>query len=106
GTLEVHDPNSFGGAVRLRRAGESGYTELPPTHPAARGRGTGVADLAYSILRRERAHRAHGRLAAHVVEIMESFERSSVTGQHVTLATTCERPAALPAGLGAHELDP
>ncbi len=106
GTLEVPDPNGFGGAVRLRRAGEPGYTELPPTHPAARGRGTGVADLAYSILRRERAHRAHGRLAAHVVEIMESFERSSVTGQHVTLTTTCERPAALPAGLGAHELDP
>jgi predicted dehydrogenase len=104
-TLEVPDPNTFGGAVRLRSKDGKSYEEIPQRHLAERSRGTGVADMAYSVLRRERAHRANGELAEHVVEIMESFEKSSVSGRHVKLKTTCARPAALPAGLGAHELD-
>ncbi len=104
-TLEVPDPNSFGGPVRLRSKDGKTYDDLPHTHTTDRGRGAGVADMAYSILRRDRAHRASGQLAQHVVEIMESFEKSSVSNRHVLLKTTCARPAALPVGLGANELD-
>jgi predicted dehydrogenase len=106
GTLEAPDPNRFDGVTRLRRGATADYNEIPSTHPTDRARGSGVADLACSILRRDRAPRASGELAQHVVEIMEAFEKSSVTGRHITLTTTCVRPAALPVGLAASEIDP
>ena len=104
-TLEVPDPNNFSGPVRLRSKDGKTYDEIPQAHLAERSRGAGVADMAYSILRRDRPHRASGELAEHVVEIMESFEKSSTTDRHVTLKTTCARPAALPTNLAANELD-
>jgi predicted dehydrogenase len=105
GTLEVPDPNRFDGVVRLRKSTSDIYEELPHTHTIERGRGSGVADMALSILRRARPHRASGALAQHVLEVMESFEKSSVTERHIKISSTCERPAALPAGLGLSELD-
>ncbi len=105
GTLEAPDPNRFDGAVRLRRGANESFEDLPHTHSIDRGRGSGVADLACSILRRDRAPRASGALGQHVLEVMESFEKSSTTGRHVAIASTCERPAALPVGLSANELD-
>jgi predicted dehydrogenase len=105
GTLQLSDPNNFNGNVRLCRAGSDDVENLPPSASNDRFRGTGVADMAYSLLRRERAHRANGEMANHVVEIMESFEQSSLSGRHVTLASRCTRPAALPAGLASNELD-
>jgi predicted dehydrogenase len=106
GTLEAPDPNHFDGAVRLRRGSTDSYDEIPHTHTTDRGRGSGVADMALSILRRNRPHRASGDLAQHVLEVMESFEKSSITERHIKLASTCDRPAALPVGLSASELDP
>lgn len=104
-TIEVPDPNNFSGSARLRSADGKTYDEIPAAHTTERSRSAGVADMAYSILRRDRPHRASGELAQHVVEIMESFEKSSTTGRHVMLKTTCARPAALPTGLAANELD-
>ncbi len=106
GTLEAPDPNRFDGTVRLRRGADERYEDIAPTHPIDRGRGSGVADLALSILRPERPHRASGLLGQHVLEVMEAFEQSSASGRHVTIATRCERPAALPTGLAANQLDP
>ena len=105
GNLEVPDPNNFSGAVKLCRAGSDDYEELPLVEGHGRGRGTGVADMAYSLLRRNRPHRANGEMANHVVEIMESFEKSSLTSRHLILASSCAKPAALPGNLGATELD-
>jgi predicted dehydrogenase len=105
GTLEAPDPNRFDGVVRLRRGSAEAYEEIPHTHSIERARGSGVADMALSILRRDRPHRVSGRLAQHVLEVMESFEKSSVTGRHIKLKSTCERPAALPVGLSPNELD-
>jgi predicted dehydrogenase len=105
GSLEVPDPNRFDGAVRLFKPGVKEPQEVPLTHTADRGRGTGVADLAYSILRRGRPHRANGALANHVVEVMEAFEQSSTAGRHVKIRSTCERPAMLPVGLAPNVLD-
>jgi hypothetical protein len=52
-----------------------------------------------------RPHRCSGTLAAHVLEVMESFEKSSRSGRHVELTSSCERPAPLPLGLAVGELD-
>jgi hypothetical protein len=78
---------------------------MPHTHSTARGRGTGVADMAYSILRRERPHRANGELANHLVEVMEACDRASAEARHVQIASTCTRPSALPTGLADNVLD-
>lgn len=103
GSLEVPDPNTFGGDVRLARHG-SAYEVVPPTHSVDRGRGTGLADMAYAI-RSGRPHRANGELANHVLEVMDAFEKSSTAETQVKIQTTCERPAMLPLGLAANELE-
>lgn len=103
-TLETPDPNNFNGVVRVRSADGKNYNEVPLSHTGDRLRGTGVADLAYAI-RSGRPHRATGELANHVVEVMEAFEKSSVSGRHVMITSTCERPALLPLGLSPNELD-
>jgi predicted dehydrogenase len=105
GTVEVPDPNRFDGPVRLRRGSTDAFDEIPHTHTIERGRGSGVADMALSILRPGRPHRANGELAQHVLEVMESFEKSSVAERHIKITTTCSRPPALPVGSSASELD-
>ena len=105
GTLEVPDPNWFDGTVRLFKPGAKVAQEVPLTHAAGRSRGTGVADLAYAILRPGREHRANGALANHVVEVMEAFEQSSITERHIRISSTCAQPAMLPAGLAPNVLD-
>lgn len=105
GTLEAPDPNRFDGVVRVRRGADGAYEDVPHTHPIERGRGSGVADMALSLRQPGRAHRASGQLGLHVLEAMLAFEQSSVTGRHVPIASRCERPAALPVGLAAAELD-
>ena len=95
GTLSVPDPNTFGGPVRLRKAGEKEWVEVPLTHGYTTNmRGLGVADMAEAI-RSGRPHRANGDLAYHVLDIMEAFHDASREGRHVELASTCARPEPL-----------
>jgi len=65
------------------------------THGDQVGRSIGVADMACA-LRLGRAPRASGELCFHVLDIMLAFQEASKAGQHVVLASRCERPAALP----------
>ena len=105
GSLSVPDPNSFGGPVRIRRAGAGEWSEVPLTHGYAQNsRGIGVADLAYA-LRSGRPHRASGDLAYHVLDIMHAFHDASREGKHIELRSTCAKPAALPLGLRHGTLD-
>jgi predicted dehydrogenase len=104
GTLSVPDPNRFGGPIRLRRAVASEWTEVPLSHDAEVGRGIGVADLAYAITA-WRPHRASGKLAYHILDVMHAFGESSQTGRHVQIESHCERPTPLPLGLPKGELD-
>ena len=104
GSLSVPDPNTFGGPVKVRRAGAAAWSEVPHTHSDDVSRGIGVADMAYA-LRYGRPHRANGALGYHVLDVMHAFQDASESGQHVKIASTCTQPAALPLGLPAGELD-
>lgn len=126
GTLRLPDPNTFGGSVWLlqgetvtktrdplsvgRTPGEN-RPETPPSPPAWRemplthgftdnSRGLGIADLAGAIRGADYGGgpaRASGELAYHVLDIMHATLESSERGQHVTIESTVDRPAALPA---------
>jgi predicted dehydrogenase len=78
---------------------------MPLTHAnAENSRGIGPADLA-TALRTGRKSRPCGELAYHVLEVMLAVEQSSKSGRHVEIASTCQRPAPIPAGLKDTELD-
>ena len=105
GTLSVPDPNTFGGPVRLKRAGAEGWTDMPLSHGYAdQSRGIGTADMAHAV-QSGRDHRASGALAFHVLDIMESLYDASNARAYVDLGSRVDRPAALPMGLLPGMLD-
>ncbi|HEU5102208.1 MAG TPA: Gfo/Idh/MocA family oxidoreductase [Roseiflexaceae bacterium] len=96
GTLSLPDPNTFGGPVRLRLAGEQSWTEVPITHSYTQNsRGLGVADMAEAI-RSGRPHRANAELAYHVLDLMHTIHDASRDGRHIDMTSSCQRPDALP----------
>lgn len=95
GTMHVPDPNNFDGEVKVRRHDEEEYRVIPVEHGFGfNSRGLGVLDIAHAI-QENRPHRASGELALHVLETMLSFEKSSVSGQHINIASPIERPAPM-----------
>jgi predicted dehydrogenase len=95
GSLRVGDPNQFGDHVQIRLKGEQEWRQVQLTHGfAENSRGLGVLDMAHAI-EENRAHRASGELATHVLEVMNAFTESSVSGQHRVMATHCRRPEAM-----------
>jgi predicted dehydrogenase len=103
GSLGVPDPNGFDGEVRVFRA-EAKEWEPVPVRGGYRNasRGYGVSDLARA-LGRGRPHRANGQLAFHVLDVMESLLAAAESGESVRIGSTCERPAAVPAGARPEE---
>ena len=105
GTLAVPDPNTFGGPVLLRRAGEEEFSEQPLVFPYEQTvRGIGVAELAAAI-RGNRPARASGEMAYHVLDLMIAFHEASQSGQHISLGSSMQRPAAFPVGLQAGSVE-
>jgi predicted dehydrogenase len=105
GTLSVPDPNTFGGPVRIRRAGDDAWQDVPiPFGYTQNSRGLAVADMAYA-LRSGRPHRASGELAYHVLDVMHATLETAREGKHIDIESTCERPAPLPLGLQHGLLD-
>ena len=107
GVLEVPDPNTFGGPVRLNRHGEEGgLQEVPLAFDHTAGcrncRGLGVADLAEAV-REGRQPRASGAIAHHVLDVMQSIGESARLGRQVEVGSTCERPAPMPLGTALAE---
>ena len=95
GSLSVPDPNTFGGPVRIRLAGEEAWREIPVTRPYAdNSRGLGLADMANG-LQTGQPHRASGELAYHVLEVMHAVETASGEGRHVAIESAPARPAPL-----------
>ncbi|MCR2802284.1 Gfo/Idh/MocA family protein [Paenibacillus soyae] len=105
GTLQVPDPNNFGGEIRVCRAGSREWSTIPLAYGySENARGVGAADMAKAI-QTGRKHRANGELAYHVLEAMHGFHDASEQGVHYAMKSTCERPAPLPLGLQPFCLD-
>ncbi|MEY9962444.1 putative dehydrogenase [Streptacidiphilus sp. MAP12-16] len=103
GSLSVPDPNGFDGEVRLFRAEAKEWEPVPDRggYPGA-SRGYGVADLARALADGG-PHRADGRVAYHILDVMESLLAAARSGESVTVTSTCERPAAVPASARPEE---
>jgi predicted dehydrogenase len=92
GSLSVPDPNHFAGDVRLFTRDAPEWTVLAPSAGyAGAGRGIGLLDL-YEAQAADRPHRTGVDVALHVLDVMESVQRSAADGRSVTMQTTCERP--------------
>ncbi len=111
-SLIVPDPNFFGGDCKVGRSGsewesvgpdglafaEPNWTTSRETK-VANHRIIGALDMAYAI-RADRPHRANLEFALHTLEIIEALATSAQRHTHVDVESTCERPAAVPAGTG------
>jgi predicted dehydrogenase len=104
GAITVPDPNSFGGLhgkpiTRWRDDttdwGPESWHEETLTRPyQENSRGLGLADMLYAA-QENRAHRASGELAYHVLEIMHRSLESSREDRPATVESRVERPAVL-----------
>ncbi|MCV6594185.1 MAG: Gfo/Idh/MocA family oxidoreductase [Silicimonas sp.] len=106
-TLNVPDPNFFGGVVE-RADGAGEVTEMASRdHPfdvanetgddgvaRANYRGAGLADMAAGIVQ-DRPHRCALDLATHVVEVMTALLQSAEERRWIEMTTECARPAQL-----------
>ncbi|GAA4059523.1 Gfo/Idh/MocA family oxidoreductase [Streptomyces shaanxiensis] len=95
GTLAVPDPNHFDGEVRLFELGGTQWRALPPSAGYAdAARGVGLLDFVAAD--GQRAPRAGGDLALHVLETMSALLRSSAEGRRIELTTSVQPPVPVP----------
>lgn len=95
GTLIVPDPNCFGGPIRLLRPEQGEYKEMPLLFPyQENSRGLGLADAAKAIAE-GRDPRAGYQQTYHVLEVMQSFQKSSEEGRFVEIESKFERKAPM-----------
>jgi predicted dehydrogenase len=95
GTLTVPDPNRFDGDVRLFELGDTHWRTLPPSAGYVDGaRGIGLLD--FIAADGQRAPRANGDLALHVLEAMNALLRSSAEGRRIELTTSTAPPVPVP----------
>lgn len=110
GILELGDPNTFGGYVRLIRP-ETGQCEIPHTHGyngkpvwteptpfdyAYGHRGVGAAEMAWAI-RKQRKNRCSKELGFHTMEVLYGFDQAAETGNTYEM-TSSFHMAALKSG--------
>ena len=93
-TIEVPDPNVFGGDIRLVRAAARRRTVVH-ADGAGYGRGIGVLDMARAI-RGGRSPRASGALGYHVLDVMVAIEESVASGKPRKVDSRAERPPVAP----------
>jgi predicted dehydrogenase len=95
GSLVVPDPNRFDGDVLLRTLQSTDWEILPGSAGYVHSsRGFGVHDLATTDAEEE--PRAGGKLAFHVLDVMESLLRSAHEARAIAIQSRCERPSAVP----------
>ncbi len=91
GSLKVPDPNSFGGPVQIATVANKEFTEVDLISPYAHNsRGIGISETIVAISE-NRLNSASGKLALHVLEIMESFITSS--NEHREIILESDPPA-------------
>jgi predicted dehydrogenase len=99
GSLQVPDPNGFGGPVRIRSPQDEDWREVPIELPyAENSRGLGLAEMVDAI-GAGRPHLASGDLALHALEIMHAVHDASSSGKAVHLRHQAPRPEPFPGGL-------
>jgi predicted dehydrogenase len=96
GTLAVPDPNQFSETVQLATSERREWESLPDSAGyVGTGRGIGLADLAEAI-ENGRPHRASGRLALHVLEVMDAIQLASAQRETIAISSTVDRPEPVP----------
>ncbi len=97
GSMIVPDPNTFGGEVKVQQYFDTEFKLCPlVTENSENSRGIGLSDMADALLFGRTNHRANGKLALHVLEIMEKIHTSSEEHREIRLESTCEKPEAMP----------
>jgi predicted dehydrogenase len=92
GSLVVPDPNVFEGQTLLRTIAAPRWESVPVSAGyIGASRGFGIHDM--SVTDPGVESRAGGRLAFHVLDIMESLLRSAHEGHSLAIESTCDRPA-------------
>lgn len=112
GSMTVPDPNFFGDQPKISDRGEDwveaeigafAYSHknrvLRTGREVADHRSIGVTDMALAI-REGRPHRASGELALHVLDTLQAIALSVQEARVVTINSSCERPMAVPRGVG------
>lgn len=98
GTLDLDDPNEFGGPLLLTLKGTQEPMPFPLNHAyAENSRGLGAADLAYAI-RNGRPPRCLPDMALHTFEAACGVVESGRTGTTYRMTTQCQRPAPFQPG--------
>ena len=110
GSMIVPDPNMFGGSVYLcKKLGQSwkeyktGKMHLGKINIRSKSlranespinanyRGAGLAEMAYCIQNRK-LHRCNGELSLHVLDIIQSIMKASISNKKQIIKTTCKIP--------------
>ena len=110
GSMIVPDPNMFGGSVyvckKLGQPWKEYKTNKMPLGKInirskslranespinANYRGVGLAEMAYCIENRK-IHRCNGELSLHVLDIIQSTMKASITGKKQRINTSCKIP--------------
>ncbi|MCL2244086.1 MAG: Gfo/Idh/MocA family oxidoreductase [Treponema sp.] len=95
GTLQVPDPNTFGGPVFVRRFREEEWSKIPLLKSFSdNSRGLGITDMAEAI-EENRPHRASTELVYHVLDIMHGIHDASASGKYYKVRSKCKQPASL-----------
>ena len=99
--MMLHNPNYFGGVIKILQDQPKiirGIEQDPIVSTLEPGnrfsenyRGLGVAEMADAISN-GRKNRASKELALHVLDVLESIEISSRTGEITDVKSTCEKP--------------
>ena len=109
GSLVIPDPNMFGGSVYLCKKLGDKWKEFKTTKMSlgkiniktqssranesptnANYRGTGLSEMAYCIEKRKK-HRCNGELSLHVLDIIESTMKASISGIPQKIKTKCKK---------------
>jgi len=95
GSMQVPDPNTFGGPVHVRRFRDEEWHKIPLFGSyGENSRGLGVTDMAMAI-GEGRPHRASGELALHVLDVMHGIHDASISGKYYKVRSKCKRPMAM-----------
>ncbi len=92
GSMIVPDPNTFGGDILIKQCFDKEFHSYPLVNRfSENSRGLGVADMAECLFHGKRDMCANGYMALHVLEIMESIQKSSELRSEIQLRSSCER---------------